>query len=206
MAIDLRSLVGKLDEPCRKALDNAAGLTLSRTNFNVEIEHWLLKLLEIPDGDLAKILPRYQVDIGRLTGDLNRAVDRFKTGNGRTPGLSPNIVELASKAWLAGSIDLGASQVRSGHLLLALLSDETLSMAVREAAGQLARIPAESLKRDFAAATEGSAEARAAAPAAAAGAPGAPAVGAGAGPKPGGELDSYTTDLTARARAVRSVV
>ncbi|MGK4277492.1 Clp protease N-terminal domain-containing protein, partial [Escherichia coli] len=85
--------------------------------FNVEIEHWLLKLLEIPDGDLGKILPRYQVDIGRLTADLNRAVDRFKTGNGRAPGLSPNIVELASKAWLLGSIDLGATQVRSGHLL-----------------------------------------------------------------------------------------
>jgi type VI secretion system protein VasG len=199
MAIDLKSLVGKLDDACRRSLEQAAGLTLSRTNYNVEIEHWLLKLLEIQDGDLAKILPRFQVDIGRLTADINRAVDRFKTGNGRAPGLSPNIVTLVREAWLLGSIDLSAPQVRSGHILLALLSDETLSLAVREAAGQLARNPADALKRDFAAATEGSSEARVAEAAAAAG--GAPGAGAAGGPKPGGELDSYTTDLTARARA-----
>ena len=154
MAIDLKSLVGKLDDACRKTLEQAAGLTLSRTNYNVEIEHWLIKLLEIQDSDLAKILPRYEVDIGRLTADLTRAIDRFKTGNGRAPALSPNIVTLASQAWLLASIDLGAAQVRSGHLLLALLTDETLSMAVREAAGQLSRIPAEGLKRDFEVAAE----------------------------------------------------
>ena len=78
MAIDLKSLVGKLDEACRKTLEQAAGLTLSRTNFNVEIEHWLIKLLEVQDGDLAKILPRYQVDIGRITADLNRAPDEVR--------------------------------------------------------------------------------------------------------------------------------
>lgn len=167
-AIDLKSLVAKLDDACREALVQAVALTLSRTNFNVEIEHWLLKLLEIKDGDLAKILPRYGVDIGRLTADLDHAIDRFRTGNGRAPALAPNIVTLSTQGWLLGSIELDASQVRSGHLLLALLSDNTLSKAVREEAGQLARIPAGALKRDFAAATEGSSEARAAAPAAAA--------------------------------------
>ena len=51
--IDLKSLVGRLNEPCRRALEAAAGLTLSRTHYNVEIEHWLIKLLDSSDGDLA---------------------------------------------------------------------------------------------------------------------------------------------------------
>jgi ATP-dependent Clp protease ATP-binding subunit ClpA len=161
LAIDLKSLIGKLDDPCRTALEQAAALALSRANFNVEIEHWLLRLLEIKDGDLAKILPRYGVDIGGLTADLNRAIDRFSTGSGGAPALAPSIVTLAIQGWLRASIDLGASRVRSGHLLLALLGDETLSRAVREEAGQLARIPVEELKREFAVATEGSSERRA---------------------------------------------
>ena len=41
-AIDLKQLVGRLNELCRRALEAAAGMTLSRTHYNVEIEHWLL--------------------------------------------------------------------------------------------------------------------------------------------------------------------
>jgi type VI secretion system protein VasG len=92
---------------------------------------------------------------------FSRPFDRFSTGSGGAPALAPNIVILAIQGWLRGSIDLGASRVRSGHLPLALLGDETLSRAVREEAGQFARIPAEDLKRDFAVATEGSSQRRA---------------------------------------------
>ena len=70
-AVDLKSLVGKLNDPCRQALEGAAGLTLSRSQYNVEIEHWLLKLVEVPDGDVAAILRHYDVDIGRLAAALN---------------------------------------------------------------------------------------------------------------------------------------
>ena len=197
-AIDLKALVGRLNEPCRRALEAAAGLTLSRTHYNVEIEHWLLKLADAPDGDVAAIMRHYEVDQGRLTVDLNRALDRMKTGNARAPSLSPEIVELAKEAWLMASVEHGLSRLRSGHLLWALLADETLARRAREISGQFLRIPAETLKRDFAAVTADSSEAASAttspegAPAAAGG-PGLPA-GAGA-------LGQFTIDLTAMARA-----
>ena len=72
-AIDLKALVGRLNEPCRRALEAAAGLTLSRTHYNVEIEHWLSKLADAADGDIAAILRHYEVDHARFIIDLNRA-------------------------------------------------------------------------------------------------------------------------------------
>ncbi|MCW5746917.1 MAG: type VI secretion system ATPase TssH, partial [Alphaproteobacteria bacterium] len=200
MAVDLKSLVGKLNDPCRKALEDAAGLTMSRTNYNVEIEHWLLKLMDIKDGDISKILSRYEADTGRLTGDLNRAIERFKTGNGRPPGLSPQVVGLAREAWLFASVNRQAHQVRSGHILVAMLSDETMSIAARNASAQLAKIPVETLARDFEAVTDGSSEAKAAEAVADVQ---SGAAAAGAAPRKGasGALDLYTTDLTARAKA-----
>jgi type VI secretion system protein VasG len=45
VAVDLKSLIAKLNNPCRQALEAAAGLTLSRSHYNVELEHWFLKLL-----------------------------------------------------------------------------------------------------------------------------------------------------------------
>src|SRR5437762_489396 len=197
--IDLKSLVGRLNDPCRRALEAAAGLTLSRTHYNVEIEHWLTKLLDIADGDVPAILRHYEVDEARLRADLNRAMDRMQTGNARAPSLSPEIVECAKQAWLFASIEEGVTRLRSGHLLWALLADDTLARRTRDASGQFLRISADLLKKDFAAITAGTGEA-AGATLASEGAPGgaAGAAGPAGGPAPGGSgaLAQFTMDLT----------
>ena len=77
ISIDLKSLVNKLNEPTRNALEGAAGLCLSRTHYNVEIEHWLIKLLEINDSDLLALLEKFEVNTGKLMQDLNRELDRI---------------------------------------------------------------------------------------------------------------------------------
>ena len=201
MAVDLKSLVTKLNDPCRKALEAAAGLTMSRTNYNVEIEHWLLKILDVPDNDIAKIMGKYEADVGRLSADLNRAIDRFKTGNGRPPALAPQIVKLASEAYLFASVNKSSPQVRSGHILVAMLTDETMAIAARNASSQFSKIPVEALARDFDAATDGSSEAKAAEVAQDV----QSGQGGATGPRPTGAktgaLDLYTTDLTARAKS-----
>jgi type VI secretion system protein VasG len=197
-AIDLKALVGRLNEPCRRALEAAAGLTLSRTHYNVEIEHWLIKLADAGDGDIAAILRHYEVDQARFTVDLNRALDRMKTGNARAPALSPEIVDLAKQAWLMASVEHGLSRVRSGHLLWALLADEVLARRAREASGQLLRISADAFKRDFAAVTAGSAETASAISSS----EGPPAAAEGAGGiAASGALAQFTIDLTAMAQA-----
>jgi len=44
---NLKSLLGKLNDTSRRALESAAALCLSRTNYEVDIEHVLVKLLEM---------------------------------------------------------------------------------------------------------------------------------------------------------------
>ncbi len=198
--IDLKQLVGRLNDSCRRALEAAAGMTLSRTHYNVEIEHWLLTLADRADGDIAAILRHYEIDQGRLVTDLNRALEKLKTGNSRAPSLAPDIVELAKQAWLMASLEQGAARIRSGHLLWALLADETLARRAREASGQLLKINPDLLKRDFAAITANSGEA-AEAQAAASDETGSAGDGAPMAPRGTGALDQFTTDLTAQARA-----
>ncbi|HWQ33708.1 MAG TPA: type VI secretion system ATPase TssH [Blastocatellia bacterium] len=200
MNLNLKSLIGRLDDQCRSALEAAAGLCLSRTNYDVDLEHLLLKLLEAPDTDFSRILRHYEVDAARLSKDLTRSLDRLKTGNARTPALSPNLPKLIQEAWLLASIEFGAPKVRSGHLLLALLSSEELARIAREASKEFNEISVEGLKKSFADIVAGSAEDKAAA--ASSGQPsgdGAPT--AGGVPGKTQALDQFTIDLTARARA-----
>jgi type VI secretion system protein VasG len=198
-AIDLKALVGRLDDQCRRQLEAAAGLTLSRSHYNIEIEHWLGKLLDDATNDVSAILRHYEVDAGRLAADLVKVLDRFKTGNARAPSVSPDVVELMKQAWLIASLERGAAKIRSGHILLALLSDEALGRSARDTSAQFAKIPLDALKRDFDAITKDSSEAASApalaeaAPAGTGGAPGRPASTAA--------LDQFTIDLTASAKA-----
>ncbi len=191
--MDLKALVERLDPSAREALEAAAGLTLSRTHYNVEIEHWLLKLMEPADGDVAAILDRFAVDAGRLEAELNRTLDRMKTGNGRAPALAPNLVKLIREAWLMASLQYAADAVRGGHLLLALLSSDDLAPLARDASRQLELIAPAKLADELPdiLARKGGVDEGAAPDG------GAPAPASGKSQA----LDKYCIDLTARARA-----
>lgn len=206
MAVNLRGLIAKLNAPMRSAVEGAAGLCLSRTNYDVELEHLLIKLLDATDSDLAAILKHFGVNRTRFADDLARAVDKLKTGNGRTPSLSTSLVNALREAWVIGSVEYGAPRVRSGHLLLALLSVPELQRLSAEISKELEKLPADVLKKDFVTITASSAEASAeigSIDSVAAGASAAGAGGSGA-PKAGGRtpnLDQYCVDLTANAKS-----
>lgn len=146
ISIDLKSLVGKLNEPTRISLESAAGLCLSRTHYNVEIEHWLLKLLEIPGSDVSAVLEKFDIDVGKLSRDLNRELDQIKSGNTRAPALSPTVVDVAKSAWLLASVDYGQAIITSAHLLTAVMMDDGLRRSAEAVSSELKKITPESLR------------------------------------------------------------
>lgn len=201
MSVNLKALIGKLNASARKALEDAAGLCVSRTHFNVELEHFLAKLTEQTDGDLFRIARHYGLDLARLRSDLDQALDGFRTGNARTPAFSPALADMFTAAWTTGTLDFGAAQIRTGFALLALLTDETLQRQVRDISREFDKIKVEELKKSFEDIVDGSPEdfeTASAGTAAAPGGSGAPG-GAKSGKTP--NLDQFTVDLTANAKA-----
>src|SRR5215469_12863381 len=199
MSINLKSLIGRLNDTTRGTLEAAAGLCLSRTHYDIEPEHFLLKLLDKPDADVPMVLKHFGVDKSKLTADLNRSIDKFKSGNARTPAISPSLLRALTEGWTIGSLNYSAGQVRSGFVLLALLSEDDLSRLMRDISPrEFDKINLESLRKDFFALTQMSGET--ASPLAADGGiaqavPGGAAIG---GKTP--HLDQYTTNLTENAR------
>ena len=201
MNVNLKSLVGRLNDVCRNALEGAAGLCLSRTNYDVEVEHILAKLLEQDDTDLHKICHHFEVNVDRLTKDVSTALDRLKSGNSRTPGLSDRIPRWIQDAWLLASVDFGAARVRSGHLTLALVANDSFARIAREISREFDHISAEALQSKLPEITKDSAEERdAVALGETAGVSGGAPVASGV-PGKTKALDQYTEDLTAKAAA-----
>ena len=158
MNVNLKGLIGKLDDSCRRALEAAAGLCLSRTHYDVDVEHLLVKLMDVHDSDLSKLFKHYGVETSRLERDLTRALDRLKTGNARNPTLAPRIPRLINEAWSLASIEYGANRVRSGHLLLALLSEDDLARMAKETSAEFQKISPEDLHKQLLSLSAGSAE------------------------------------------------
>jgi type VI secretion system protein VasG len=198
MNINLKSLIGKLNDFTRKTLESSAGLCLTRTNYDIEVEHYVLKLLDQPDGDFAQIVNRFGIDKSRLSAELTRSLDKLKKGNARTPTFSPSLVRMLSAAWTIGSIDFGSGEVRTGFTVLALVTDEELSRLVREVSKELQKIEGEALRKDFLSIVQHSEEQMAEPVTAAAGAPG---VARPAGAAKTANLDQFTVNLTDNAKA-----
>src|SRR5579883_635699 len=196
MGVNLKALIGKCNSESRAALEAAAGLCLSRTHYDVEIEHYLMKLLDQNEGDFAAIVKHYGIDRSRLAAELTRSLDHLKSGNARNPALSPTLVRMFQHAWTIGSLEFGATQIRTGHTILALLSDEELNRVIRDVSRELPKINADGLKQDFLNITATSHEKDFSA--SAAGGDGEPAPRGAGGKTP--NLDQFTIDLTERAR------
>ncbi|MGH8065957.1 MAG: type VI secretion system ATPase TssH [Candidatus Entotheonellia bacterium] len=201
MHVDLEALIGKLNPTCRKGLEEAAGLCVSLTHYHIEIEHYLLKLLELPSTDLLQLLHGYDVNPADVSRDLTQALEKLKRGNSHTPTLSPHLLSLLQLAWLHSSLHLRADVVRSGAVLLALLDQEVLRGVVQEACPALLHMPLEALHRDIRAWIRGTVEDPASdSPAAEGNRQGSPLSSPGDALSRTPALDQYTIDLTARAR------
>ncbi|MGA2098864.1 MAG: type VI secretion system ATPase TssH [Candidatus Acidiferrum sp.] len=201
MTTNLKGLIGKLNDTTRNTLEAAAGFCLSRTHYDIELEHFLLKLLDATDSDLPRILKQFGLDKSRFTGDLTRSLDKLKSGNARTPAFSPSLTDMLSEAWTLGSLDFGAAQVRTGFCVLAIASSGDLSRLMREVTREFQKISAEALHKDFWNIVAGSVEDQETAQAVPLGGEALPQTGGIPATGKTQNLNQFTIDLTANAKA-----
>ncbi|CAJ3148792.1 ClpA/B type protease [Burkholderia pseudomallei] len=202
MSTPLKTLIAKLNPVCRKATERAASHCFARGHYEVDLEHLFLALLDESTGDVPLVLRASGVDPHALRADLERELERLKTGNTRTPVFSVHLSELFEQAWLIASLDSQIGRIRSGHLLLALLTGPDLAQFAQRMSSQFARVRVDDLKHKFDEIAAGSSEAEPRHADADVAVPdGAAASGdAPRGPSKTPALDTYTTNLTQRAR------
>lgn len=196
VSLDLKSLVSRLNSHCHRSLEAAAGLCLSRTNFNIEIEHWLFKLTETTDGDVELVAREFEISIPNLRAELQTSMDRFKTGNGKSPAVSQEVIELIKEAVLIANVEFGDTQIRSGYLLLAIAGSDGLFRSAVSSSPELKKLNFDSLKSSLTAICDSSCENQSVASSTPKGAPSGKKISSQTP-----SLDQFTIDLTERARA-----
>lgn len=128
-ARDLSPFLRRLNPHCAQALADAASLCETRAHRDIEVEHWLIKLLELGEGDLVAIVRRYELDTDAIWNGLLAAIERLPHDLRGKPGLSQRLGMLLEAAWIRASLEDGQSVIRSAHLLAALVESPSLLRA-----------------------------------------------------------------------------
>lgn len=202
MSTPLKALIDRLTPTARRAVEGAASRALSRTHFEVEIEHVVLAILAQDDNAGVAALHSLGLSLDQLEKELDSALDRFRTGNTRNPVLSSWLPKWLEKAWLMASAELGQDSISTLDLLLVLVRDEALRATLQGSSATLAKMDTQRALQGYVALRQHGHEAASNTenmpagddaeemnldqPAPRRGSPG---------------LDKYTIDLTAQARA-----
>jgi type VI secretion system protein VasG len=193
MRVAPKSLVRKLTPTATRALEAAVGRAAGAGAQEIVVEHLLVQLLEPDEGDVARVFHNWNVDRKKLAARVERELQRLKTGNAGRPVISENVFNWMEDAWVLASVELGATSLRTGHLLLQLLARP--DRYTGEVYSELEAFTLDEVKRDLEVVLAPSPESIEAAPMAApGGGPGAPA-------QAGGEaLARFCQNFTLRAR------
>ena len=191
VTVDMKNLLLRLNAYCTNALQSAAGLCVSRTHYEVTVEHYFLKLLEDNRSDLPLVFQQFDLDIGRVIKALEDALEDNKTGNPGKPVFSPLLLDLIQESWLITSIDLSERKIRSGAVLLTFLAKPAL-FATGRYIDLFKSISRERLAKDFWKIAKQSIEMKTAEKEAAPGEP-------DAGKREGGFIARFCNDFTQKA-------
>ncbi len=185
--INLSSLIQRLHPIAKVALEDAAALAVSEKANEVQIEHYLLSLLERPNSDFDVLLSHFDCSENLLRQSVRSTLDTNAKGNGSKPVFSALLIEWLQESWLVSSLDLSETQIRSGALLLTLVSNP-LRYGQHGYASILEAVNPDSLKRNFAELTSHSIEAQIA------------TSEKTQAREDGSALSKFTTDFTGKAR------
>ena len=196
------SLFAKLNPVAFKSVEGATVLCKLRGNPYVQLVHWVAQILQQDDSDWHHILRHFELDASAVLADVQRALERQPGGAQGISDLSESITNAVERAWVYASLMFGAQNVRTGHVLVALLKTDFLSQELLKISPRFKQIPEAALSENFAQLVEHSAEQSLLSTDVPLGALPGQASGAMPAAQLGGEaaLMRYTVDLTQKAR------
>ncbi len=143
------ALFGKLNSIGYKAIEGATVFCKLRGNPYVEMVHWFHQILQLQDSDLHAIIRAFKLDAGRLAHDMTAALDRLPRGATSISDLSAHLEDSIERSWVWSTLKYGDSQVRTGHVLLAMVKTPSLKNVLLGMSREFEKVKADTLTDDL---------------------------------------------------------
>jgi type VI secretion system protein VasG len=200
--ISVESVAGKLNRVGYEAFIQALRQAKNSGNRNIELGHWMFQLIQKDRTDLALTADHFNLNRSKLLADATAAVNGFRKNETEMPGISNQVADALDRGWHYATLLFGETQIRTGHLLVAILKSLELRRALIGVSQEFSKIPADEVavshRTIWADSDEGNLRPMDGSGVAAASAEGTTAA---PGAKGTTALDRFSQDLTAKAKA-----
>ena len=153
------ALFGKLNSLAYKSIEGATVFCKLRGNPYVELVHWFHQILQNSSSDITCVVRAFNLDAGRLARDFTESLDKLPRGASSISDLSAHIEDATERAWVWSTLKFGDSQIRTGHVLLAILKTPALKNVLAGISREFEKVKPDQLAEDFAQIVTGSPEA-----------------------------------------------
>ncbi|HEV2703985.1 MAG TPA: type VI secretion system ATPase TssH, partial [Steroidobacteraceae bacterium] len=143
------ALFGKLNSLGYKAVEGATVFCKLRGNPYVELVHWFHQILQLQNSDIHAIVRAFSLDASRLARDFTEALDRLPRGATSISDLSSHFEDVIERAWVWATLKYGDGQVRTGHVLLAMLKTSNLKNVLLGMSREFDKVKPDQLADDF---------------------------------------------------------
>lgn len=144
------ALFDKLHAVAYKAIEGATVFCKLRGNPYVELSHWLQQILQLPASDLQLIVRAFDLDPAAVARDITAALDRLPRGATSVSDIAAHVEDATERAWVWASLKFGATKIRTGHLVIAILKSRDLRNAFISLSREFDKIKVDTLIDDFA--------------------------------------------------------
>lgn len=188
----IKRIIDRLDAEAASALEAAAAFAGARTDYEIHVEHVVVKLLEKDRRTLfTRAMERFGPDADTVWDALIGALDRLYSGHTGKPAFSQPLLQWLERALLASELHYGGEAI-GGLALLDALVEHCQRTPGSPMSERLSGLDLEALRREGPRMAEGPVAVPSPDPAA------SPARGGSGG---GGALEQFTLDITATAEA-----
>ncbi len=154
----IHAIIQKLNAVCQKSLQMAAASCLEIGCDTIELNHWLMQLLILPQSDMHLLLQHAGINISAWLADLSQHNKPFAKTASKAPILSSAVEELLRESYYIANLEYQTEEIRSGFLLFALLNSDYLLSLLSRLSHPLSQLPKEQLRAQFSLVTKDSSE------------------------------------------------
>jgi type VI secretion system protein VasG len=128
--IQVETYAGKLNRTGYDAFIKSMRQASGEGHRHVDVLHWLYHVVSNKNSDISITLRELNVDRGRVLTELTASLNILKKNVTEIPGVSEALSSTLTNSWVYATLLFGEVQIRSGHVLVALLSKPDLKRSL----------------------------------------------------------------------------
>lgn len=146
--ITIEKYAGKMNRAGYDAFLQAMRHARSERNRYVDLSHWLFHAVSNQNADISVTLRALGIDRGRMLKDLDQAIAALDKNVTETPGVSDHLADALNHAWTYATLFFGEAQIRTGHVLAAMLNDQHMKRQLLRWSPLFDKVSAQQLGQD----------------------------------------------------------